>query len=260
MATTRLLAIGDIVSRPGVAMLGRTLPSLKKELGVDACVANGENACGFGISREEADRIFSFGVDVITLGNHALDNRDILPYLEHHSAIARPANMSPYLPGAPYVLLPLKKETLCIINLIGMVHMNYGNANPFHCVEKLLGELKDKGYTIVVDFHAEATSEKQAMLYFLQNRVSVLFGTHTHVQTNDARAFAGTGFLCDLGMTGCIDTVIGMAPDKSLDMLLGRLAQKHPSPDGPCMLCGALFVLEDRRCVEVQTICIKDKE
>ena len=255
----KLLAVGDIVGKPGLAMLSRTLPALKKTHQVDFCIANGENACGFGIDRDTADQIFACGVDVITLGNHTFDKRDIVPYLEDHNAIVRPANMSPHLPGASYVIVPTKKETVCVVNLIGMVHMQHGISNPFHCMERLLPELQGKGYTVIVDFHAEATSEKQAMSYFLKGKVSALFGTHTHVQTNDARVLpGGMGFMCDLGMTGCIESVIGMYTEKSVDMFLGRLPQKHPQADGPCMLCGALFTIENERCTQVETICIRE--
>ena len=254
----KLLAIGDIVAKTGIAMLQKTLPELRQKEDIDFCIANGENAGGVGLTPDDAEQILNCGVDLITLGNHTFAKQNITKFLDENPCIIRPYNMPNHLPGNGYAIIPLKKETLCVINLIGMLQMHHGNENPFFAIDRLLKTMEDKGYTFVIDFHAEATSEKNAMTYYLKDRVAALFGTHTHVQTNDARLIGNTGFITDLGMTGCIDTVIGFHPERSIDLFLGKLPVKHPTPEGKSMLSGAIFTIENNRCLNIEAVCIKE--
>ena len=254
----KLLAIGDIVAKTGIAMLQKTLPGFKKQMGVDFCIANGENAGGVGLTPDDAEQILNCGVDLITLGNHTFAKQNITKFLEESPCVIRPYNLPSHLPGNGYAVIPLQRETLCVINLIGMLQMNYGNENPFFAIDRLLKSMEGRGYTFVIDFHAEATSEKAALAHYVKERVAAVFGTHTHVQTNDARIVGNTGFITDLGMTGCIDTVIGFYPERSIDLFLGKLPSKHPTPDGPAMMAGALFTIENNCCKEIEAICVKE--
>lgn len=254
----RILAVGDVVGLPGLSYLGRHLRSLKQLYKIDFCVVNGENANGVGILPRQADLIFDAGADVITLGNHTFGRREICPYLDDHRYILRPANLAPSLPGRGWGVFETNAGPVAVANLIGRCAMDFTPDNPFRVVDKIL---KDVGtIPTLIDFHAEATSEKLALAYYLDGRVSALWGTHTHVPTADEEVFPkGTGYLTDLGMTGAVRSVLGIEPQQSVETFLGGLAGRYRAPEGPCKLQGAVFSLDSDTglCVGVERVDVR---
>jgi metallophosphoesterase (TIGR00282 family) len=201
-----------VVGRPGREAVAERLPGLREEVGADFCVVNGENAAdGVGITPKIADRLLAAGADVITLGNHAFRRREILPYLGQSERVIRPANLSLHAPGRALALAPAADGTLvAVVNVLGHLFLNPQIA-PFEIVDELVEEAKRQTPVVLVDFHAEATSEKVALARWLDGRVTAVIGTHTHVQTADARVQpGGTAAITDAGMTGPHDSVIGV--------------------------------------------------
>jgi metallophosphoesterase (TIGR00282 family) len=230
--TITVLAVGDIVGRPGRQAAIRLVPQLRRELGVDMVVANGENAAGgFGLSAAAAQELFHAGVDVLTTGNHIWDQREILTAL-NDLPILRPLNYPPGAPGRGSLVHDLgEKGQVAICNLQGLVFMPSIDS-PFRSVDKFLEETASIPIKLV-DIHAEATSEKQAMAHYLDGKVSFLFGTHTHTPTADHRLLPkGTAYVSDLGMVGPRDSVIGMDPDGSLQRFLTGIPQRFKVAKG----------------------------
>ncbi len=258
--TVNILAVGDVVGQNGLEFLERELRSLKKARDVSFTVVNGENAALTGITPRQADDIFSAGADVITLGNHAFGKQPILSYLDDTEYILRPANFSSLAAGHGWGDFDTLFGTVRVINLIGRFGMDYGPDNPFHAADAILK--KDPPLITLVDFHAEATSEKLAMAYYLDGRVSALWGTHTHVQTSDARILPrGTGYITDLGMTGPYDSVIGIKPEQSIARFRGESVKSHyEAADGKCVIEGAVFRIdtETGRCLGAEAFRIKE--
>ncbi len=220
----KILAIGDVFGKVGLETLSSRLRRTKRELGADFTVVNGENAAKLGITPDNARQIFEAGADVITLGNHALNQRKIVDYLDDEPYIVRPANWPSPAPGRGSVIYDTGGLRVAVVNLVGRVTMEYGPESPFTCADRVLAELSGRCDAVVVDFHAEATSEKAAMAYHLDGRAAVLFGTHTHVQTADERVFpGGLGYITDLGMTGASDSIIGTAPSGWLARFRGDM-------------------------------------
>ena len=254
----RILAVGDVVGLPGLSYLSRHLRSLKQLYKIGFCVVNGENANGVGILPRQADLIFDAGADVITLGNHTFGRREICPYLDDHRYILRPANLAPSLPGRGWGVFETNAGPIAVANLIGRCAMDFTPDNPFRVVDKIL---KDVGtIPTLIDFHAEATSEKLALGYYLDGRVSAVWGTHTHVPTADERVMPkGTGYITDLGMTGPIESVIGIRPEQSIETFLGGLPGRYRAADGPCKAQGAIFTLESDTglCTGVERVDIR---
>jgi metallophosphoesterase (TIGR00282 family) len=201
-----ILAIGDIVGKPGRQAVQAFVPDLRQEYGIDLVVANGENAAGgFGLTIGTEQELLDYGVDVITSGNHIWAQKEIIAYLDEDVPILRPLNYPPGVPGRGYLL----KNGALVVNLMGRTFMNSYDC-PFRAMDALLEELSPKTKVIIVDFHAEATSEKVAMGRYLDGRVSAVLGTHTHVGTIDTRILpGGTAYVTDIGMTGPDDSVIG---------------------------------------------------
>mgnify|MGYP000879617668 CR=1 FL=1 len=188
----RVLAVGDVVGAPGLRFLQQKLRGIRRLYGVDFCVVNGENANVVGITPQQADAIFDAGADVITLGNHTWNRREILPYLDECGYILRPANFLPSLPGRGWGIFETKAGPVAVVNLIGRCSMDFGPDNPFRVIDKILRDIGD--IPVLIDFHAEATSEKLAMGYYLDGKISALWGTHTHVPTADEQVLPnGTG-------------------------------------------------------------------
>ena len=239
----KVMCIGDIFAKPGRRALQATLPALRSELAIDAVIANGENAAGGrGLTVETSDEIFSAGVDVITSGNHIWEQREFVPRLDDEAPILRPYNYPPSAPGRGVT----RRDNLAVINLMGRVFMGIDVDDPFRAVDRALEEVG--GATVViVDFHAEATSEKVAMGWYLDGRVSALVGTHTHVPTADARVLpAGTAFVCDLGMTGPRNSVIGMKKDQVLNKFLTQLPGRFtPEESGPRAFNSVLIDIDE---------------
>ncbi len=257
----KVLAIGDVVATPGMERVRRSLRYLKRKTGADFVVVNGENASVVGIVPSQADEILDAGADVVTLGNHSFDKRDIVPYLDDSSRILRPTNYAPQAPGRGWGIFDTKAGPVAVINLIGRYNMDYTPDNPFLAVEKILKEIDAK--MILVDFHCEATSEKLAMAYMLDGRVSALWGTHTHVPTADNRVLPkGTGYVTDLGMTGPKESVIGIAPAISIARFRGDLADRYRWAEGPTKMDGVLFTLDSATglCLKAERVDLIDED
>ena len=251
----KVLAIGDVVASPGLEKLRRTLRQLKRRRGADFVVVNGENAAVVGITPSQAEEILDAGADCITLGNHTWAKREIADYMDDCPQIIRPANYAPQVPGRGWQVFETKAGDVAVIDLIGRCSMDYTPDNPFLMVEKILKEITAK--IILVEIHAEATSEKLAMGYMLDGRVSAVWGTHTHVPTADARVLPkGTGYVTDLGMTGPRDSILGIRPDLSIAKFRGDLPERYRWADGPTKLEGVLFTLDSAtgKCLKAERI------
>ena len=254
-----ILALGDVTSETGIRHLRRHLPAFKQYKDVAFTVVNGENVSGVGLTPEQAEDLFAAGADVITLGNHTWGRMQIGAYLEETEGILRPANFSPRVPGRGWGVYPCRGVTVGVMNLIGRCDLDWKASDPFATADALLRRAEKPTFTLV-DFHAEATSEKLAMAYYLDGRVSALWGTHTHVPTADERAFPkGTGYITDLGMTGPIESVLGVRPEQSVESFLGGLPGRFRPADGPCKAQGCLFTLDDATglCVAVERVDIR---
>ena len=212
-----ILVIGDIVGQPGRQAVSKFLPGLHRQYGLDVVIANAENAAGgFGLTSAIARELFDGGVDVLTSGNHIWAQKEIIPHLDGEMPILRPLNYPPGVPGRGYVIA----GQVMVVNLMGRTFMTDLDC-PFQAMDKLLAELKHKPPVIIVDFHAEATSEKMAMGRYLDGRVSAVLGTHTHVGTIDAQLLPqGTAYVTDIGMTGPMDSIIGDDPESVLKRFL----------------------------------------
>ena len=240
----RVLALGDVTSESGLAHLRRVLPGFKRERRVDFTVINGENISGTGLTPQQAEELFAVGADVITLGNHAFGRRQIGDYLEENRCILRPANLGNRIPGRGWGVYDGGRVTIGVMNLIGRCNLNWKAADPFTAADAIL-EKMEKPTFVLVDFHAEATSEKLALGYYLDGRVSALWGTHTHVPTADERVYPkGTGYITDLGMTGAVESVLGVEPGQSVESFLGGMPGLYRGAPGPCKAQGCLFTLE----------------
>ena len=239
----KVLCVGDVVGNPGMERIRRRLRQLKRKTGADFVIVNGENAAVVGITPNQAEDILDAGADVITLGNHTWSKREIVPYMEDSGLLLRPANFAPQQPGLGWNVYETKCGDVAVIDLIGRCSMDYTPDNPFLVVEKILKQVTAK--IILVEIHAEATSEKLAMGYMLDGRVSAVWGTHTHVPTADARVLpGGTGYVTDLGMTGPRDSVLGIRPDLSIAKFRGDLPERYRWAEGPTKLEGVLFTID----------------
>ncbi len=242
----RILVIGDVVGRVGRNVLFAHLEELQKEFQIDFTVVNGENAVTRnGITEKYAYQMLEAGVDVITLGNHAFDKRDIFPMLEKGEGIIRPLNYPPDRPGDGVYLTEKKGGRIAVINLIGKVYLDESNSCPFETGEKAVTRVKDDTDIILVDFHAEATSEKQALGYYLDGKITALYGTHTHVQTNDDRLLPnGTAYITDVGMTGPVESVIGLKTEIAVPRFLGERNKTFEWAEGEGMLNGIVYEID----------------
>ena len=244
----RVLCIGDVVGSAGCNFLRSKLPRLKRELNADVVIVNGENSAdGNGLTPETAEHIYASGADVITTGNHVFRQRSIFPALDSDEFLLRPANYPPSAPGKGYCLVDLGRVRLAVINLLGTVFMDSLDC-PFKTADALLERAKNDGVKIVIiDMHAEATAEKKALAFYLDGRVSAVFGTHTHVQTADAQVLpAGTGFITDVGMTGPFVSVLGVKPEQSIARMKDKVPVRFQNADGKCILGGALFDIDEK--------------
>ena len=241
----RVLAIGDVVGQCGVRHLERCLRGVKKLRDIHFTVVNGENAAMTGLTRDDAERIFAAGADVITLGNHSFGKMQIADYLDECPYILRPANLGDRAPGRGYGVFDCGHTRIAVLNLIGRCTLAFNADNPFRTADALLSGA-DRPRLALVDFHAEATSEKLALAYYLDGRVSAVWGTHTHVPTADEEVFPkGTGYLSDLGMTGAVRSVLGIRVEQSIEGFLGGLPGRYREPEqGACKMQGAVFSLD----------------
>lgn len=241
----RVLAVGDVVGQAGCEFLARELPRLKREYRADLTVVNGENSAeGNGILPHCAKMIFDSGADVITTGNHGLRRREINDLMDRGEGLLRPANYHPSAHGQGWYIHDAMSWRACIINLQGAVYLDTYE-NPFACIDRILARVDTP--VILVDLHAEATSEKEAMGYYLDGRVSAVLGTHTHVQTADEQILpGGTAYISDLGMCGPFYSVLGTAPELSIRRLSTGLPTRFENAGGPCALGGAVVEIDER--------------
>lgn len=236
-SVSRVMVIGDVIGKPGRRILGRCLPELISEESIDFVIANGENAAaGFGLSKKLRNELVNAGVDVITGGNHIWDRKEIYDFIDDDPAIVRPFNYPADVPGQGYAVYRMRNGVkIGVINLVGRVY-NLTVDCPFRGASRSVEYIKTTGVkTIIVDFHGEATSEKNALGWFLDGRVSAVVGTHTHVQTADERVLpGGTAFITDIGMTGGHDSVIGMKKEASLRHFVTMLPVRfEPAKENP---------------------------
>ena len=255
-----LFAVGDVVGEQGVDFLCRHLRALQKLHGIHFTVVNGENASGLGILPRQARDIYEAGADVVTLGNHTWNRIQIRNIMDETPWLLRPANFSSRVPGRGLEVFEGPEGLrIGVLNLIGRTEMDPNPDNPFTTADRLLRHLDAD--LCVVDFHAEATSEKGALAWYLDGRVQALWGTHTHVPTADAQVLPkGTGFLTDLGMTGPAQSVLGMRPSQAMNRFLGGLPMRFEPAEGPCKLEGAVFSIDTaaRRCISVTRLDIAE--
>jgi len=244
----RVLCIGDVCSPNGVDYVMKKLPTLKSSYSANAIIVNGENsALGNGITTETANLLFSAGADVITGGNHTLRHREFHETLDTNPFLLRPHNL-PCNYGSGYVLLDMGKYSIAVINLLGQVYLDSLKAtNPFIIADELVEKAKSDGANgIFVDFHAEATSEKRAMGFYLDGKVSAVFGTHTHVQTSDIQILPnGTGYITDIGMTGPKDSVLGVKKEIIISRLKDGKQDKFEFCDSPSVISGCVFDIDE---------------
>jgi metallophosphoesterase (TIGR00282 family) len=248
-----ILAIGDVIGKPGRWAVSELVPHLRQEYGVDMVIANGENAAGgIGLTPDTAQELLAAGVDVLTSGNHIWAQKEIIPYLEGEMPILRPLNYPPGVPGRGYIA----RNGALVVNLIGRTFI--GNFDcPFRGMDQLLAELKPRPPVIIVDFHAEATSEKVAMGRYLDGRVSAVLGTHTHVGTIDAQVLPkGTAYVTDIGMTGPVDSIIGDDAEMVLQRFLTALPHRLSVGTGKVMLNAILVKVDDKsgRAVSIERL------
>ncbi len=255
----KILCIGDIVGRRAIDYLSRQLWKTRSALGVDFVIANGENASEIhGLSAADADALLSTGIDLLTLGNHTYTSRDIGDFLDDHpTEIIRPANYPAANPGVGYALREVSGRHLLCINLMGQAFMEPLD-DPFGAVDRILEREAGHYDLAILDFHAEATSEKLAMGYHLDGRVAIVFGTHTHVPTADTRILPhGTGYVTDLGMTGPVNGILGTEISAVLRKLRTHMPARFTVADGPIEAQAVLFTLENaspHRCIKAERV------
>ncbi|MFW5500229.1 MULTISPECIES: TIGR00282 family metallophosphoesterase [unclassified Maridesulfovibrio] len=253
----RILFLGDIFGRPGRKGIAAKVKGLREELALDLIIANGENASqGIGLSIKNAQQLLDYGVDLLTSGNHIWKFSNIYSFLKTCDRIVRPANLPEGTRGRGWTSFEVRGEVpVAVINLQGRVFMDPVEC-PFKCADKILEEIDPEIKVILVDFHAEATSEKQSLGRYLDGRVSAMLGTHTHVQTNDARIFEnGTGYITDAGMCGPVESCLGLSPNPVIKRFVTGLPQKWKVAGGPIELQGVLLEIDEEtgRTVSIET-------
>lgn len=241
-----ILAVGDIVGNSGVNKLKNELQDIKNKYNIDFVIVNGENAAeGMGITIKNFKDILSAGADCITMGNHTWGKKEIFQIIDEPQLL-RPLNYPEGVCGKGYNIFNCENKKIAVINAMGRAEINVQTENPFIQVKKVVDEIKNKADIILLDFHAEATAEKQAMAYFLDGEITAMFGTHTHVQTADEKILEkGTGYITDIGMTGPKNSVLGMDRDAALKRFLTALPEKYKIAEGETMLNGCIFKLDD---------------
>jgi len=241
-----ILAIGDIVGEIGVKKIVKELPKLKEKYNIDFCIINGENSAGgMGITKKIFDSLINAGADVITMGNHTWGKKDIFSFIDD-KRIVRPANYTKGLPGNDYSIVNKNNKRIAVINLIGRTSMGILSENPFIVANDIYNKLKNQVDIFVLDFHAEATAEKIAMGYYMDGKYTIVYGTHTHVQTADEQILEkGTAYITDIGMTGPKKSVIGMDVDVSFKRFVTSLPERYKLADSEAMINGCVFKIND---------------
>ena len=258
-----LLIIGDIVGRPGRQAVRNFLPDIVRQYNIEFIIANAENASGGrGLTREVMNELLGAGIDVLTMGNHVWDNKEIFSFIDEEPRLIRPANYPPPCPGQGYHVYQAGfNQRIAVINVSGRVFMPALDC-PFRTTEQILADLPEVDY-IIIDFHAEATSEKQAFGYYFDGKVSAVVGTHTHVQTADERIMPdGTAYITDLGMTGPIESVLGMDRQVVINKFLLQRPVRFEVAKDPSQLQGVVLELDEqtRRVAQIKRIYYKNAE
>ena len=246
----KILIIGDIIGNAGVKKVKEIIPKYKKQNDIDFIIANGENSAeGMGITLKIFEDLKKTGIDVITMGNHTWGKKEIFNFIEDEQII-RPANYPQGVPGKGYTIRKVNEKNIAVVNLIGRVDIAILSENPFLKIDEILKDLQNKADIIMLDFHAEATAEKIAMGYYLDGRVTCVFGTHTHVQTADETILEkGTGYITDIGMTGPKKSVIGMDVSASIKRFTTTLPERYKvSEDKEIILTGCILEINDENC------------
>lgn len=254
----RILAVGDIVGRAGLQKLKDVLPKVIKENNIDFVIVNGENAAdGMGITEKMYKEILALNVNVVTMGNHTWGKKEIFNFIEDEHII-RPANYPDNNPGKGYRIFNCNGKKVAVINLIGRTTMAVLSENPFLKAKEIVEKIKNTVDIIVIDFHAEATAEKIAMAHYLDGEVSILYGTHTHVQTADEEILEkGTAYITDIGMTGPKKSVIGMDIEASIKRFETSLPEKYKIADGKARFNSCMFEIDDETStvIDIKRIC-----
>lgn len=256
MKEVKIFAIGDIVGKAGRNILASRLQGIVEKERIDLVIANGENSAGgMSMTKEVTKDLFSLGIHVMTSGNHVWNNSDILQIIDTEKYLLRPANYPDEVQGKGYCMYNLKGNNICVINLMGRVMMNPLDC-PFRKFDAIYEKVKGEASVIIVDFHAEATSEKQAFGWYVDGRASAVFGTHTHVQTADNRILpGGTGYITDIGMTGSFDSVIGMKKERSLRFFLTQTKAKFEPAEGDPGINGVIIRVDSSgKCTEIRRV------
>jgi len=244
----KVLMIGDIVGQPGRKALKGILEKTIREYGIDFVIANGENAAGGnGLTYAVAQELFDYGINVITMGNHTWDKREILSFIDSDNRILRPLNYPSGTPGKGWGIYELTNgEKIGVINILGRVFMNSYPDCPFKTVQEIIHIMNKETINIIIDFHGEATSEKNAFGFFVDGLVSAVFGTHTHVQTNDAKILPqGTAYITDVGMCGPLNSVLGLDPEIIIERFTTQMPVKHKLADGPLQFNATLVEINE---------------
>ncbi len=258
-----LLLIGDIIGEPGRRILSQHLHVLKHDYRIDVAVGNAENAAGgFGVTPRIAEDLFGMGFDILTTGNHVWDKKEILSYIRDHPSLLRPANYPDGAPGCGRAVVTTPAgDKVGILHLMGRVYMPASLDCPFRVGDREIEKLRTETNVILVDMHGEATSEKSSIGWHFDGRVSAVLGTHTHVQTADERILPhGTAFLTDVGMTGPIDSVIGVKTEEAIQKFLTQMPKKFETATGPSVLSGAVVEVDNvtGKAVSIKRIRITD--
>ena len=256
----RILTVGDVCGSIGCNFLLKVLPKLKTDNKIDFCIVNGENSAdGNGITPHSADMLYAAGADVITGGNHSMRRRDIFDRLDSDPYLLRPENMQTSGAGKGFAEVDLGARRAAVINLIGRVYLPEAE-DPFSTADRLIEKAKQNGIRIIlVDFHAEATAEKKALAYYLDGKASAVFGTHTHVLTADEQILPqGTGYISDIGMTGPVNSILGVKPELSIAKIKDNAPVKFELAEGKCHLDGCIFEIDNNtgKTVSVERISI----
>ena len=267
MNTLRVLLLGDLFGQPGTKLFARHIESLRKEHNIDAVIVNGENTAssnGMGITPDVMEMFKKYKVDVVTSGNHIFDKKEIHPYLANNSDLIRPANFPSICPGKGFTTFVCKGFVVGVINIQGRVFMSQHVDCPLRTVDGILTYLSQKTKIIFIDHHAEATSEKLALGYYFDGRVSGVVGTHTHVQTNDARILpGGTAYITDLGMGGTLNSMIGVKKEILLQKMLTQMPAKYEvATEPPYVLSGVIIEVDTKTgsAQSIETIYLTDNQ
>ncbi len=246
MINMKILAIGDLIGNAGIQELSKRLPKIRKDKNIDFVIVNGENSAeGMGMTEKNFKDILAQNINVITMGNHTWGKKDIFKFIDHPKLI-RPANYPEGVVGKGYNIYNFRNKKIAVINLIGRVDMNVLSENPFIIAKKIIEKIENQVDIIVVDFHAEATAEKIAMGNYLDGKATIVYGTHTHVQTADEQILPKeTGYISDIGMTGPKNSVIGMDIKASIKRFETTLPERYRIATGECKLNGVIFDIDD---------------